>query len=123
VLRIWRRVRRALRNCGRFSPNHYVGRRCASHEFDKQHVKCVVHPIPNDDRIADSDRAAFVFSQGRLPLDVLVSSSVPPVTCGRLARGVWPSVPMLAYELMLQKLENRVSNSNVTPLKVSFVGK
>jgi hypothetical protein len=25
---------------------------------------------------------------------------------------------MLAYDLMLQKLENRVSNSNLTPLKV-----
>jgi hypothetical protein len=67
VLRIWRRVRRALRNCGRFSPDHYVGRRCASHEFDKQHVKCVVHRSPNDDRIADSVRAAFVLNQGRLP--------------------------------------------------------
>jgi hypothetical protein len=29
-------------------------------------VKCIVHRIPNDDRIADSARAAIVLSQGRL---------------------------------------------------------
>jgi hypothetical protein len=58
----------AKRNEGRFLLAHYVTQRCASHEFDREHVKCVVHRIPNDDRIADSARAAIVLSQGHLPL-------------------------------------------------------
>jgi hypothetical protein len=37
-----------------------------SHDFDKEHVKCVVHRIPNDDRIVDSSRAAIVLNQYRL---------------------------------------------------------
>jgi hypothetical protein len=45
---------------------HYVRQRCASHEFDKEHVKCTVHRIPNDFRITDSARAVIMMSQGRL---------------------------------------------------------
>jgi hypothetical protein len=38
----------ALRNDGRFSLAHHGRQRSASHEFEKEHVKCVVHRIPND---------------------------------------------------------------------------
>jgi hypothetical protein len=67
-LRGWlrRRARRAVSRCGRLSPAQYVRQRCASHDFDKEHVKCVVHRIPNDDRIVDSSRAAIVLTQDRL---------------------------------------------------------
>jgi hypothetical protein len=57
-----------LRNCGRFSLAHYVRQRCASHELDKEHLKCVVHRIPNDDLIADSARATVMLSRSRLSL-------------------------------------------------------
>ena len=39
-----------------------------SHECDKEHVKCIVHRITNDFRIADSARAAIVVSECRLSL-------------------------------------------------------
>jgi hypothetical protein len=46
--------RRSLRNGRRFSRAHYVNQQCTSPESDKEHVKCIVHRIPNDFRIADS---------------------------------------------------------------------
>lgn len=41
-------VRRALRYYEQFSLVHYARRRFAGHEMDKEHVKCVLHLIPND---------------------------------------------------------------------------
>jgi hypothetical protein len=38
----------------------------ASHECDKEHVKCIVYRIPTDFRIADSARASIVVSECRL---------------------------------------------------------
>jgi hypothetical protein len=36
--------------------------------MDTEHVKFIVHRIPNDFRIAGAARAAIVLSQGRLTL-------------------------------------------------------
>jgi hypothetical protein len=59
-------VRGALRNYGQFSLVHYARQRSVCHEMDKDHMKCIVHRIPNDFCIADTALAAIVLSQGRL---------------------------------------------------------
>jgi hypothetical protein len=69
-------VRGALRNYGQFSLVHYVRQRSAGHEMDKEHMKCIVHRIPNDFRIADSARAAIVLSQGRLAFKLAAGAVV-----------------------------------------------
>lgn len=58
----------ALRNYGQCSLVRYARQRFVGHEMDKEHMKCIVHRISNDFRIADSNRAAIVLSQGRLTL-------------------------------------------------------
>jgi hypothetical protein len=43
----------------------------ASRECDKEHVKCIMHSIPNVFRIVDSARAAIVVIECRLSLKKL----------------------------------------------------
>jgi hypothetical protein len=62
-------ARGTLRKYGQFSLVHYARQRSAGHAMDEEHMKCIVHRIPNDSRIADSARAAIVLSQGRLALN------------------------------------------------------
>jgi hypothetical protein len=70
-----------------------------------QHEECLVHRIPNDDRIADSVRAEIVLSQGRLNFGRARKHFCPTRHLRRVTtRRVWHAVPMLAYDLMLQKL-------------------
>ena len=52
---------------------------CACYKSNKEHVKGVMHRIPNDYRISPG---AIVLSQSRLLFDVVGSRAVPPVTCG-----------------------------------------
>ena len=61
-------VRCAFCNYRHFSLVHYARQRFVGHNMNKDHVKCIVHRILSDFRIADSARAAIVLSQGRLAL-------------------------------------------------------
>jgi hypothetical protein len=61
--------RYALRKCRKFSRARSPGNRAPAMSATKEeHVKCIVHPIPNDFRITDPARVAIVLSQGRLSL-------------------------------------------------------
>jgi hypothetical protein len=48
---------------GDFSRAHYFKQWFTNNEFNEEHVKCIMHRIPNDFRIEDSAQEAIVSSQ------------------------------------------------------------